>query len=81
MKPQVSGLGFVCRLGQSEGDVEKTLEFPDLLRLIQRRDALVGEVEELKKRRLMMPELEYDALLEKLLIELALISRDIRNRT
>lgn len=42
---------------------------------------LVGEAEELKKRRLMMPELEYDTLLEKLLIELALVSRDIRSRT
>ena len=54
---------------------------PDLLRLMQRRDTLVGEVEELKKRRLMMPELEYDGLLEKLLIDLALVSRDIRAKT
>lgn len=54
---------------------------PDLLRLMQRRDALVDEVEELKKRRLMMPELEYDALLEKILIDLALVSREIRQRT
>ena len=54
---------------------------PDLLRLMQRRDALVDEVEELKKRRLMMPEGEYDALLEKILIDLALVSREIRRRT
>lgn len=54
---------------------------PELLRLMQRRDALVDEVEELKKRRLMMPELEYDALLEKILIDLALVSREIRART
>lgn len=54
---------------------------PDMLRLMQRRDALIGEIEELKKRRLMMPELEYDGLLEKLLIDLALVSRDIRART
>lgn len=54
---------------------------PDLLRLMQRRDALIGEIEELKKRRLMMQEEEYDALLETLLIDLALVSRDIRRRT
>ena len=54
---------------------------PDLLRLMQRRDTLVGEVEELRKRKLMMPELEYDGLLEKLLIDLALVSRDIRAKT
>jgi hypothetical protein len=54
---------------------------PALLRMMQRRDGLLAEIEELKKRRLMMQPLEYDGLLEKLLIDLALVSRDIRART
>ncbi|MEX2272995.1 MAG: hypothetical protein WD690_16090 [Vicinamibacterales bacterium] len=54
---------------------------PALLRLMQRRDTLLADIDELKKRRLMMPPLEYDSLLEKLLIDLALVSRDIRART
>jgi len=52
-----------------------------MLRLMQRRDALLLEIDELKKRRLMMPPAEYDGLLEKLLIDLALVSREIRART
>lgn len=73
--------GERASLAYLDADRAAIVTDPDLLRLMQRRDALVGEVEELKKRRLMMPELEYDTLLEKLLIDLALVSRDIRNRT
>ena len=73
--------GERASLAYLDADRAAIVTDPDLLRLMQRRDALVGEVEELKKRRLMMPELEYDTLLEKLLIELALVSRDIRSRT
>jgi hypothetical protein len=73
--------GERASLAYLDADRAAIVTDPDLLRLMQRRDALVGEVEELKKRRLMMPELEYDALLEKLLIDLALVSRDIRSRT
>lgn len=54
---------------------------PALLRLMQRRDALLAEIDELKKRRLMMQPIEYDGLLETLLIDLAVVSRDIRART
>lgn len=73
--------GERASLAYLDADRAAIVTDPDLLRLMQRRDALVGEVEELKKRRLMMPELEYDTLLEKLLIELALVSREIRTRT
>jgi hypothetical protein len=73
--------GNRASLAYLDADHTSIVTDPDLLRLMQRRDALVGEVEELKKRRLMMPELEYDGLLEKLLIDLALVSRDIRSRT
>ncbi|HUF22951.1 MAG TPA: hypothetical protein VMN81_02395 [Vicinamibacterales bacterium] len=73
--------GERASLAYLDADRAAIVTDPDLLRLMQRRDGLLLELEELKKRRLMMPPLEYDGLLEKLLIDLALVSRDIRART
>jgi hypothetical protein len=73
--------GERASLAYLDADRTAIVTDPALLRLMQRRDALLAEIEELKKRRLMMQPLEYDGLLEKLLIDLALVSRDIRSRT
>ena len=73
--------GERASLAYLDADRAAIVTDPDLLRLMQRRDALLLEIDELKKRRLMMPPVEYDGLLEKLLIDLALVSRDIRART
>jgi hypothetical protein len=73
--------GERASLAYLDADRAAIVTDPALLRLMQRRDALLAEIEELKKRRLMMQALEYDGLLEKLLIDLALVSRDIRSRT
>jgi hypothetical protein len=73
--------GERASLAYLDADRAAIVTDPDLLRLMQRRDGLLLELEELKKRRLMMPPVEYDGLLEKLLIDLALVSRDIRART
>lgn len=73
--------GGRASLAYLDADRASIVTDPEMLRLMQRRDALLLEIDELKKRRLMMPPLEYDGLLEKLLIDLALISRDIRART
>jgi hypothetical protein len=73
--------GERASLAYLDADRAAIVTDPDLLRLMQRREALLLEIEELKKRRLMMPPLEYDGLLEALLIDLALVSRDIRART
>ena len=73
--------GERASLAYLDADRAAIVTDPGLLRLMQRRDALLLEIEELKKRRLMMPPVEYDGLLEKLLIDLALVSRDIRART
>ena len=73
--------GQRASLAYLDADRAAIVTDPALLRLMQRRDTLLAEIEELKKRRLMMPPLEYDALLETLLIDLALVSRDIRART
>lgn len=51
-----------------------------LLRLLQRRSALEAEADELKVKKTFMQPLEYAAEFEKLMIELATISRDIRRR-
>ena len=73
--------GNRASLAYLDADRAAIVTDPDMLRLMQRRDALLLEIDELKKRRLMMPSLEYDGLLEKLLIDLALVSREIRAKT
>jgi len=73
--------GERASLAYLDADRAAIVTDPELLRLMQRRDALLLEIDELKKRRLMMPTVEYDTLLETLLIDLALVSRDIRART
>lgn len=52
-----------------------------LLKLLQRRATLEAEAEELKIRRTFMPPAEYAAEFERLMIEIARVSRDIRLRT
>ena len=73
--------GNRASLAYLDADRAAIVTDPEMLRLMQKRDALLLEIEELKKRRLMMQPVEYDGLLEKLLIDLALVSRDIRART
>lgn len=73
--------GNRASLAYLDADRAAIVTDPEMLRLLQKRDALLLEIEELKKRRLMMQPVEYDGLLEKLLIDLALVSRDIRART
>jgi hypothetical protein len=73
--------GDRASLAYLDADRASIVTDPEMLRLMQKRDGLLLEIEELKKRRLMMQPVEYDGLLEKLLIDLALVSRDIRART
>ena len=63
------------------------LETPDaaptdeeLIRLLQKRTALQIEADELKLRRQLMTPEEYQAEFEKVMLALARVSRDIRNR-
>lgn len=51
-----------------------------LLQLLQKRAALEAEVDELKVKKAFMQPLEYAAEFERLMIELAKVSRDIRQR-
>jgi hypothetical protein len=52
-----------------------------LLKLLQRKMTLESEVDDLKIRRTFMPAAEYAAEFERLMIELAKVSREIRQRT
>lgn len=51
-----------------------------LLALLQKRAALQGEADDLKQRRPLMTPAEYQAEFEKLMIDFARVSRDIRAR-
>jgi hypothetical protein len=51
-----------------------------LLRLLQRKAVLEAEIEDLRIRKTFMPAAEYAAEFERLMIELARVSRDVRVR-
>ncbi len=54
---------------------------PALVKLLQRKAALEAEVEELRVRRTFMPAAEYAQEFEKLMIDLAQVSHEVRKRT
>jgi hypothetical protein len=53
---------------------------PTLVKLLQRKTALESDVEELRVRRTFMPAAEYAQEFEKLMIELAQVSQDVKKR-
>jgi hypothetical protein len=53
---------------------------PQLVKLLQRKAALEAEVEELRVRRTFIPAAEYAQEFEKLMIELAQVSHEVRKR-
>ena len=53
---------------------------PTLVKLLQRKTVLESEVEELRIRRTFMPSADYAQEFEKLMIELAQVSQDVRKR-
>jgi hypothetical protein len=54
---------------------------PETQKLLARQQALTEQVDDLRRRQATMPAAEFDSQLEKLLTELAVVSRDIRRRT
>jgi hypothetical protein len=65
-------------LDQTPADAAPTDEV--LLKLLEKRAALEAEVDDLKIKKAFMQPLEYAAEFERLMIELARVSRDIRQR-
>jgi hypothetical protein len=54
---------------------------PEVQKLLLRQQALTEQVEDLRRRRPMMGAEDFDREFEKLIIELALVSREVRRRT
>jgi hypothetical protein len=63
------------------GDQPALRRDPAISELIARRDVLEGDVEDLKRKRSFMPAEDYARELERLLVDLARISRRIRARS
>ncbi len=74
-----SGDGALARVTYLDSlTVEEAARSVAAARLVKERTRLEEEVEQLKTRKGALPESEYETSLEKLLIELAKVSRDIR---
>jgi hypothetical protein len=71
----VAGLTFL------DAAVVATSADPEVQKLLARQQVLTEQVDDLRRRQGSMPAAQYEAELEKLLTELAVVSRDIRTRT
>jgi hypothetical protein len=54
---------------------------PEVQKLLVRQQELTEQVDDLRRRRTMMGAADFDTAFEKLIIELSLISRDVRRKT
>jgi len=54
---------------------------PEVQQLLVRQQTLMQQVDDLRRRRASMPAEEFDREFEKVIIDLALVSRDVRKRT
>jgi hypothetical protein len=73
--------GSVAALTYLDAVVVPTSTDPEVQKLLVRQQALTEQVDELRRRRGSMPVEAFDAEMEKLLTELALVSSDVRRRT
>ena len=73
--------GTVASLTYLDAAVVATSADPEVQKLIVRQQALTEQVDDLRRRQGSMPAAQFDGELEKLLTELAVVSRDIRQRT
>ena len=72
---EVAGLTFL------ETAAAPTSSDPETQKLIARQGELTQQVDDLRRRRSSMPPVAFDQEFERLIIELALVSRDVRKRT
>lgn len=73
--------GNVASLTYLDAVVVATSADPEVQKLQARQQALTEQVDDLRRRQGSIPATQYEAELEKLLTELAVVSRDIRART
>ncbi|HUF47508.1 MAG TPA: hypothetical protein VMM93_06790 [Vicinamibacterales bacterium] len=70
--------GAVAEATYLDTTAAPTSSDPELQKLLLRRQVLLNEIDALKRRRASMSEADYDREFEKLAIDLALVSRQIR---
>lgn len=73
--------GGLARLSYLDADTAVDTANPELAALVRKRRQLEGQAEELKLKKDEMPEAEWRAQFEKLMIELAQVSQQIRQKT
>jgi len=73
--------GNVAALTYLDSAVVATSTDPEMQKLLVRQQALTEQVDDLRRRQGSMPAAQYESELEKLLTELAVVSRDIRLRS
>jgi hypothetical protein len=73
--------GKLAALTYFAGPAVATSADPETQRLLARQQELTEQVDELRRRQGSMPKAEYDAQFEKLLLDLAQVSAEVRKRT
>jgi hypothetical protein len=73
--------GVVAGLTYLDVAAVPTAADPEVQQLLVRQQALTEQIDDLRRRRPSMPAEEFDREFEKLIIDLALVSRDVRKRT
>jgi hypothetical protein len=73
--------GGIARLAYLDNEVAAASSNPELAGLIKRRQALEQQAEEHKQLKGVMPEAEWNAQFEKLMLELAQVSAEIRKKS
>jgi hypothetical protein len=76
-----SGEGDVAGLTYLDTIAAPTSSDPEIQKLLSRQQALTQQVDELRKRRQSMPAEQFDREFEELMIELSLVSREIRRKS
>jgi hypothetical protein len=70
--------GTLAKMTYLDAPASATSNDPAVQAKIQQRDALTLQVDELRRKRAQMPAAQFDQEFEKLIIDLATVSRDIR---
>ena len=73
--------GTVAGLTYLDAPPMATSSNPEVQQLLQRQQALTEQVDDLRRRKPAMPKAEFDREFERLIIELAVVSRDVRRRS
>lgn len=73
--------GGFARIAYLDAENPAEAANPELAALVRRRRALEAEAEELKLKKGEMPEAEWNAQFEKLMIDLAMVSAEIRKKS